>query len=251
MMGFLVAGCVLLCSCHKDPMAGKAEIGFGFTFGGKELVFNNQEYITESGNRIKVTDIRYFVSGWQFVDKQGKRHGFSKPENQIHYIDSKIASTLKWNPGEEIPAGVYDYVEFVYGLDSVQNRSGRFLNLPEANMAWPEVLGGGYHYMQMNGYWASDATDTVFKPFGVHTGIGQGGTESSPVFYQNYVKLCDTVRIYITEGHTASLTLNMEVSEWFRGTHVWDFGYFGGSIMQNQEAQQALRENIGGVFSLR
>lgn len=246
----LLSGCLFLCSCHREPMAGKLEISFSFTFNGNVITFNNQEYKIESGNLVKIADIRYFISDLQLVDKQGRRYGFSHAGNNVHYVDSRIASTCRWVSDEPLPTGVYEYVEFVYGLDSIQNRSGRFLNPPEADMAWPEVLGGGYHYMQINGYWAASVSDTVFKPFGLHTGKGQADTETGTVFYDNHVRLSDTLRLYVTEGNTTSIAVNMEVAEWFRNPHRWDFGHFGGAVMQNPAAQQVLKDNVAGVFSL-
>ena len=121
-------------------------------------------------------------------------------------------------------------------------------------MFWPEALGGGYHYMKLNGYWrnAGDTVADSWETFGFHAGIGQTWQgETAVAFHQNYRRLTDTVRIFLTEGETRELTLNMEVAEWFRNPHVWDFNEFGGTVMQNQDAQQVIKDNATGVFSVR
>ena len=240
---------VLLPSCQKSPMEGGLEITFAFTFDGEALETDDHVYTIESGEAVKITGIQYFISRFALVDKNGGRHSFSNEGNKIHYIDSDIASSLKWQPDEKIPSGIYEYVEFIYGLDSQYNQSGYFVNPPQANMFWPDVLGGGYHYMKLNGYWAA-AEDSVFLPFGLHTGIGQV-EEGQRRFCQNYVSLRDTVRLYIADNHTSLLQIDMDVAEWFRNPHTWRFSQFGGSIMQNQQAQQVLKENAASVFSLR
>ena len=37
-------------------------------------------------------------------------------------------------------------------------------------MFWPEMLGGGYHYMKMNMIWSDTS---ALNPFNMHLGIGQ------------------------------------------------------------------------------
>ena len=109
-------------------------------------------------------------------------------------------------------------------------------------------------YMKLNGYWrnAEDSLSGRWETFGFHAGIGQtwqGGT--AVAFHQNYRRLIDTVRIFLTGGEIRELTLDMDVAEWFCNPHVWDFNYFGGAVMQDQEAQQAIRDNASGVFSIQ
>lgn len=242
----------LLASCQPDPMEGGFNFNFSFSFEGRTLDFDSTVYIIESGNAIRINDIQYFISDVALVDKDGNRHRFQNEENQIHYVDSRIAATLSWETGENFPAGVYDYVEFTYGLDSATNRTGLFLDYPENGMFWPEALGGGYHYMKLNGYWVPDTLSGNWETFGFHTGIGQTWQDGIAVaFHQNYRRVTDTIRIFLTDGEARSLTLNMETAEWFRNPHVWDFRQFGGAIMQDQEAQQVIKENVPGVFDIR
>ena len=41
----------------------------------------------------------------------------------------------------------------------------------------------------------------------------------------------------------------MNVNAWFTNPYLFDFNEFGGSIMQNREAQMVLRANGHNVFS--
>ena len=43
----------------------------------------------------------------------------------------------------------------------------------------------------------------------------------------------------------------MDINQWFTNPHTFDWEVFGGSIMQNQEAQELLRDNGVSVFSLK
>ncbi len=42
----------------------------------------------------------------------------------------------------------------------------------------------------------------------------------------------------------------MIVDNWFRNPNLYDFNEFGSAIMQNQAAQQALKENGNDVFRI-
>jgi len=49
---------------------------------------------------------------------------------------------------------------------------------------------------------------------------------------------------------TRTISLRMEINNWFCSPHTWDFNYWGGYIMQNQEAMQIASENGKDVFTL-
>ncbi len=244
---------LLAVSCKPEPMQTGVSLRFTFTFGDESLRVGDRVYTIASGERIVVSDFRYFVSDVVLVDCDGNRVKFEDDDRNVHYVDSESGESLTWRSSRELPTGVYDYVEFVYGLDSVRNVSHGFRNPPESLMFWPEVLGGGYHYMQINGYWG-DAGDTACtKTYGLHTGIGTERDEAGEGkgYFHNYVKLTDTLRFFLVDGQDKTLTLNMDVAEWFRNPHEWRFSHYGGSVMQNPEAQRVLRDNAASVFDVR
>ena len=110
-------------------------------------------------------------------------------------------------------------------------------------MAWPDVLGGGYHYMQINGKWLA-ANDTV-RPFNLHTGIGQRYENGQVTeFVPNYFRMTLPLRDFVvTKDATTQLDFVMNVNGWMSEPNIYDFDVIGGSIMQNQAAQDMLREN--------
>ena len=55
----------------------------------------------------------------------------------------------------------------------------------------------------------------------------------------------------VDKNSSADLTLQMNVNAWFSNPYLFDFNVFGGSIMQNREAQEVLRENGRDVFSVK
>ena len=116
------------------------------------------------------------------------------------------------------------------------------MSILRARYVWPEVLGGGYHYMKLNGKWLTPEQQ-VF-PFNFHLGIGQiyaGNVihvDSIIGFVQNYfeVQLANS-SFEIGAGDTLQFEIRMDVQNWFLHPHIYDHNR-GGDIMQKQEAMQ-------------
>jgi hypothetical protein len=43
----------------------------------------------------------------------------------------------------------------------------------------------------------------------------------------------------------------MNINSWFTTPHDYDLDYFGGAIMQNQEAQEVIKANGWDVFTIK
>ncbi len=248
--------------CKKEPetatvasTSGKIKIEFSHFIGGNSLVLNSNQYINEAGNHYEIYDLMYFVSDVKLYLHQ-KAPIMIDQWNAIHYVDAEIPSTLTWNVYDTIPQGVVDSVSFVFGISEQRNQSFMFVNPPESNMAWPDILGGGYHYMMINGKWTD--TQQMQQPFDFHLGIGQiytdtitYNTNSITGFVQNYFEVTlPTPGLSITANNTSLLKLQMDVSSWFKTPHSWDFNYWGGSVMQRQRAMNVIKENGFNVFSV-
>ncbi len=259
-----ILGLVFLSACRKDnatenlsPVSdsGKLNIVFTHTINNQALQLNTNLYINEAGNHYELTDIRYFISDVKLYAHNGNTLSI-KLQTAAHYTDIQLPSTLNWEVYDPIPTGIYDSISFLFGLNQQLNQSNAFVNAPESNMAWPAMLGGGYHYMMMNGKWLNPQNIAV--PFNFHLGIGQiySDTINYDVntitgFVQNYFKLCiPLTALQISKNNTTNLRLNMAVDSWFKTPHTWDHNYWGGSVMQNQRALQCIKENGFDVFSI-
>jgi hypothetical protein len=88
----------------------------------------------------------------------------------------------------------------------------------------------------------------VRQPFNLHS--GKIATDSG--FADNtFTVTLPLSQFAILHKETAELTLQMNVNAWFSNPYLFDFNVFGGSIMQNREAQEVLRENGVNVFGMR
>ncbi len=232
------------------PPAGHLFLSFQHVVDGNPITFDTMIYQNEAGNPYLVSEIQYFVSDFTLW-KNGQALLLDKDED-IHYVDTDIPSSLYYNPSDNIYEGDYDSLTFVFGITKEKNRSFMFVNPPESYMFWPEHLGGGYHYMKLNGKWRD--TNDVVQPFNFHLGIGQTYDDQGNItgFVQNYFTVHLRASSFkIVNGLTTKAVITMHVDEWFKDPNTFDFNYWGGHIMENQQAMRAAIENGHNVFSIK
>ena len=235
---------LLCCGCCHTP-AGHIKLNFSFVVDNDSLRLDTCMYRNAAGNLYEVNDVQFFISHVRLETTSGEIVEIA--DNQgIHYTDIRIPRTLSWEVADVLPADEYKLITFVFGLEGEQNSTGYFPNPPENNMSWPDVLGGGYHYMKINGRWIDGSG--IRQPFNLHS--GKIVTDSG--FADNtFTVTLPLEQFAVIHKETAELTLQMNVNAWFSNPYIFDFNVFGGSIMQNREAQEVLRENGGDVFSVK
>ena len=249
---------VFFFSCKReDPIVDipikYGNIGFQFTHNvdGQALVVDTLIYTNAAGNNYMVNEVQYFVSDIVLQNSNGTFFSFGTGSD-VHYVDSDISSTSTWSVPDNIPVGSYTSISFTFGLNEVRNISNVFLNPPESNMFWPEFLGGGYHYMKLNGKWIDTASN--LSAFNFHLGIGQTYdavvVDSITGFVQNYFTVTlPNSAFTVREDKTTTVEIIMNMEKWFNTPNVWDFNECS-ATMQNQTAMQRAIENGGTVFSV-
>jgi len=246
-------------SCNNDEPddnTTSGHISFSFTHlvDGLALQKDNMKYVNAAGNPYEINQVMYFISDVTLHKSDGTKKLISDWKD-IHYVDIDIPETLKWDVYDDIPAGAYDSVSFVFGITGEKNKSFMFVNPPEVNMMWPDILGGGYHYMMINGSWKDNSN--VIKSYAFHMGIGQLyksnviEIDSIYAFVQNYFPVSLPASAFtIEKDKTRNIELIMNIESWFKTPHIYDHNYWGGAIMQNQPAMQMAKENGVDVFKV-
>lgn len=258
---FILVSLVLF-SCNKSGTIEKicvknGNILFNFTHfnNGNPLVFDTMIYTTSTGNQYMINDLQYFISGLQLHIAKDKWIQINSDKG-IHYIDGRDKSTFLWKVTAAIPSGAYDSLSFIFGLDEKDNISFRFPDPPERDMFWPEILGGGYHYMKMNLKWKNN-TMTIPMPFMFHLGIGQmykgdsTNTDSIIGYIQNYFTVKFFYPFIINENTGIQISINMNVEKWFDSQNAFDFSEYPMGIMQNQLGMYRACMNGRKAFSIK
>lgn len=243
------------CSDKKDETEptkefGKLVIRFTHRYDGNVLEYDTARYFNSAGNFMLFSELQYFISDVTLHYADGSKYLINRWKD-IHYVDSDIPSTMEWNVYDSIPPGRVDSLSFTFGIDEEKNTSFRYVNPPESLMFWPDILGGGYHYLKLNGKWLNE--QQLFNPFNFHLGIGQIYDQNGNItgFIQNYFDISLKDKGFeMIDGKTITIGIIMNVESWFDTPIVWDFNQWGGDIMQNQDAMHAACINGHDVFSL-
>ena len=255
---FVFIAFITMLGCKKEQTtstldSGKIVLKFVHYVDGQPLVKDTMKYVNAAGNVYSVSDLKYFISD-VILHKTNGLNLLIYKNKDIQYVDEAVPQTTTWNVLDDIYAGDYDLISFTFGIDKEKNINFRFVNPPEVNMAWPDMMGGGYHYMMLNGFWKDNSNQKT--PFNCHMGIGQtysgiNNTGMVTGFIQNFfnVRLKNS-GFSIHKGETKEIQIIMNIDSWFKTPHVYDFNYWGGHIMQNQAAMQIVKENGVDVFTI-
>lgn len=233
----LIAG-----ACAEHPGIGTVRIAVSHEANGQPLLTDTLLYANEAGNRYLINEVQWFLSRMAIQDERGEWIDLAS----TWYIDTDLPETQEL-PVQELPDGRYLAMRFTFGLNDADNVTGAFSNPPESNMFWPESLGGGYHYMKLNGKYLN--ADSLLAPLAIH--LGRGQNESLTRFYDNSFTVEIPIDATVKEGQSCQLTVVMDIDEWFQGPNTYDFNAHGPGIMQDQEAQLLLKENGSNVFRIQ
>lgn len=240
--------------CKHDKIEtiipGKVKLVFTQTADGMSLAYDSIHYLNAAGNEFLVNEIQYFISDIDLYSSSGIVTRLKRAESQdVYYIDSHLSSTWTCNVADQIAPGSYDSIAFTFGINGTKNKTGLFINPPEVNMFWPDIMGGGYHLIKMNGSWLD--LSNQWQPFNFHIGIGTDTFPSPTIFYDNSFRVhLPGSSFAISENTIKTININMNIDSWFITPHLWDWNVTGGAIMQYQGLMQMAKENGQDVFSV-
>lgn len=248
----LILLALLAAACNKPKEKVDFALNIGYEINGKPLVTDTLCYENEAGNPFLITEIQWFLSNIELRSETGDWSSLHHPGlsdtldiSRVFYIDTDIpeSHTLQ---GGQIPIGRYTALRFTFGLDETDNQTGLFCDPPESEMFWPDLLGGGYHYMKLNGKYLN--SQGQLAPLAIHLGIGQN--EDFTEFYQNYFSVELPIDFDVKANTKNQLDLVMVIDNWFRHPNTIDFNEVGNHIMQNQAAQRLISGNGMDVFRI-
>lgn len=223
------------------PASGQLTVQFHFKVGSEPLELHAMQYTNAAGNRYRVDDLRYFVSNLTLVRADGSEFATTL----VHLRDAELPYTRDLRI-PAVPPGDWVAVRFLFGLDDERNQfEGLAATTSNLVMQWPAFLGGGYHYMQLDGGW--DRGAGAVGPWQAHLGRVQRAVDPSPYETRFTVELPIQLR---TQRATSTLAISMDVNAWFASPNIYDFAAIGGAMMDNPAAQQLLSQNGAQVFSI-
>ena len=189
---------------------------------------------------LSIERLRYLISDITLVSDSGERIEFDM-HNLVDVTDNK---NLNFSLQPEIPEGNYS-VSFTFGLDNEDN-SENYLDLNSESFNVPDMLGGGYHYMQFDGKFVNNNSEE--QGFNYHAIRAVDNPGANPTFPQDTFFTIDLGTIEILNN--TNIEVKMNIAEWFRDPNLWDLNVFNQTLMPNSTAQIMMFENGKTVFSL-
>lgn len=248
---------IFVFSCKKDDNGApvnEVDVNFIFThyFDG-DLIENSDfdllQYFNEHGEQMSISKLVYLISDVKFTSLTTAE--VFEP-GDYNLIDVRNGTNLSFTPDVMIPEGEY-LVSFTFGFDDEDNIDGIYQDLNSADGGWnvPAPLGGGYHYMRLEGMFTDNTSSQVGYQY--HT-IRANDMSTTPITLQD--TSFDVSLGQITIGGNTEIEVQMDVAEWFKNPNLWDLNVLNSVLMPNFDAQIMMSENgqaingSGGVFSL-
>ena len=233
-IGIIVLVAFLLAQCgpvETLPTIGSVNLTMEYKVDDVPLVPDSMIYQNKAGNQYSVNKLEYYLSNFELKKSDGR----TIKVKGIYYIN---AFSTSWNRFllDSIPVGTYDSLSFYVGLDSAQNLTDYLPNTTEnANMFWPVPMGGGYHFMKMEGYY-SDASGNN-SGYAMHLGRNM-----------NVVKVNIPMN-FIVKYKNEEGKLKMNINEWYRNPNDFNFDTDGRYIMGDGVAMQKIAQNGKSAFT--
>lgn len=237
---WLIGMLLLMTACEKDPDAnpiivptGNIAITVHYRIDGMPLQYDTMRYQNQAGNKYSVTRLFYYLSGFRYFGSS-----VNAASDSVYYMDAAQGSVTITMQG--IKTGTYSGFDFLIGLDSSVNKTGALPDTYEnINMAWPDVMGGGYHFMKFEGHYLDGGG--LEKGFTVHLG-------NNPYLVRHQLMNKD---FSISEGQTTQLDITMNLNEWFTQPYNYNFLTDGNYTMGNGPLMQLISNNGKDVFTVQ
>lgn len=225
----IITGAVGCKKNHAD--SGNLQLKLTYRIDSKQLEFDTMLYVCDAGYDYEVTRLNYYLSGFVFSMQDGSSYS----SNKVFYIDARQASmnTISF---EKFPSGTCTQINFSVGLDSVKNQTDSLpMTFDNINMGWPDMMGGGYHFMKLEGHYRDSS---INYGFAMHLGKNK-----------NLVTVTVGNPVIVRDGNAAEATLCMNINEWLRNPLIYDFKTDGSYSMNNDTAMHKLCTNGTDIFN--
>ena len=247
-LSFTLICLIILYSCSEDndDKVSQVNITLNFSHSWDSNLVTNADFSTlkftnEKGDKLSITKLRYVISRITFENTNSEKFTL----NGYNLVDVTNNTNTSFTPTNTIPTGAYSNVSFIFGFNNDDNYNNNYLDLNSASWNVPAMLGGGYHYMQLEGKFINNTTNE--QGYAYHAIRAVDNSSATPVFEDTFfeVNLGE-----ITISNNTQFNINMNIAEWFKNPNTWDLNILNNMLMPNFEAQVLMFENGQNVFKL-
>lgn len=243
----LLCSVFILTSCNSNDDGETPTVSptFRFTHNWdgaliRDYNFGQIQYTTSNGETISFERFRYIISDIVFTKTNGEQIEL----DVYNLIDLTNETNMDFNPDIQIPTGTYN-ISFTFGLDNEDNAEN-YLDLNSASFNVPDMLGGGYHYMQFDGKFINSSMQE--QGFNYHAIRAVDNPGDNPTFPQDTFFEVNLGEVSFNDN--VEIEIKMNVAEWFKNPNEWDLNQFNQMLMPNSTAQIMMYENGQNAFSI-
>ncbi|MGH2648588.1 MAG: MbnP family protein, partial [Ginsengibacter sp.] len=200
-------------SFHQQKIINKSglaiiKITFRNNIKGSKIVFRDSTYTNPFNEKYTITKLRYYVTNLSVQ----KGPVSIKEENSYHLIDESIPESQTIN--FSVPAGEYDAINFLLGVDSLHNVSGAQTGDldPTKDMFW--TWNTGYVMAKLEGN--STSSKEVNNKFEFHIG---GFSGPYNVLKQEHLNFPGNKSMNFSEDKTYEIIINADINTWWQNPH--------------------------------
>ena len=240
--------CLIFIACSEDNDDNTTQVNATFNFthnwdgtSVSNTDFNTIQYTNANGEQISITKLRYLISKITFQKSDGEKIIL----DGYNLVDVTNGVNLSFTSTSTMPSGDYSHVFFTFGFDNDANYNNNYQDLNSASWIVPSMLGGGYHFMQLEGKFIDNTTTE--KGYAYHAIRAVDNSGATPIFKDTFFEV-DLGAVSITNNVTFNIEMN--IAEWFKNPNTWDLNVLNNMLMPNFNAQIMMFENGQNVFSL-
>lgn len=236
--------CLLSCNKEKVPTEGQISLRFTHHWYGTAVSandFNDLKFTNANGENLSIERLRYLISKITLTHEDG----ITTVLDGYQLVDLQNAATLTFNPSEKLVLGPYTKVSMTFGFNLEDNQDGVYPDLNSASWNVPGMLGGGYHYMQLDGKFINQNNQT--ENFNYHAIRAVNRSDPENLIFQDTFFEIDLGGQNI--NNQTEIEVKMNVAEWFKNPNLWDLNQLNTMLMPNFDAQLKISQNGRSVFS--
>ncbi len=238
-LGIITA--LVLAGCFgKDKnqnTTGSLLVKFNHLYKGQALQVledNSLIYSTAKGNAFNIKNIKYFISKLTLTKADGSIYDvnmyklINPNESNLSYQEFNLTG---------IPEGTYTKISFQFGIDTARNTFpfGLPNNSENNSMEWPFPLGGGYHFLILEGVYRNNSNDTV--GYAIHLG------KTPNQIYNEY-----PLNLVVSDNSNTT-NIQVNIDQWFDGINEINLNDGFGYIMEDDQKQLLFKQNGASVFT--
>ncbi|TCK67969.1 hypothetical protein DFQ05_1753 [Winogradskyella wandonensis] len=236
-------------ACSDDdgnaPLNINTTFNFSHTWNGTPVTsadFGTIQFTNALGDQLSIERLRYVISDITFTASNNEIFEL----DIYNLIDVTNNANLSFNIGSQIPPGDYRNVSFTFGFDNEDNAEN-YLDLNSASFNVPAMLGGGYHYMQMDGKYIDNNNQEANYNYHAIRAVDNPGP--NPTFPQDTFFTVNLGSINLSEDTIFNVEMN--IAEWFTNPIDWDLNQLNTDLMRNSAAQIQMFRNGQNAFRLK